>query len=105
MQPDGSCPPPASVEDDADRKLRDQLLTLLRGEGARMPFKEAVADFPGDAINRRGPNFPFSPWQLLEHVVCRHTEVQQACDLADANRLEAIEQRRARFTCAEQRAR
>ena len=33
-----------------------------------MPFDEAVGDFPADAINRRGPNFPFSPWQLLEHI-------------------------------------
>jgi hypothetical protein len=41
---------------------------LLRGEGARMSFDEALGEFPAQAINERGPNFPFSPWQLLEHI-------------------------------------
>jgi hypothetical protein len=51
-----------------DAALRKQLLTLLAGEGAHMTFEEAVADFPDDAINRRPPNVPYSPWQLLEHI-------------------------------------
>jgi hypothetical protein len=33
-----------------------------------MPFEEAVADFPDDAINRRAPNVDYGPWQLLEHL-------------------------------------
>jgi len=51
-----------------DAALRKQLLALLAGEGAHMTFAEAVADFPDGAINRRPPNVPYSPWQLLEHI-------------------------------------
>jgi hypothetical protein len=48
--------------------LREQLLAVLDGVGAHMPFDEAVADFPDDAINRRPPNVSYTPWQLLEHI-------------------------------------
>ena len=48
--------------------LREQLLKLLDGHGAHMPFDAAVADFPDDAINRRPPNVPYTPWHLLEHI-------------------------------------
>ncbi len=49
-------------------ELRAQALALLDGEGAHMPFEEAVADFPAAAINARPPNVPYSSWQLLEHL-------------------------------------
>ena len=29
-----------------------------------MPFEEAVADFPDEAINLRAPNVDYSPWHL-----------------------------------------
>lgn len=48
--------------------LRRELLELLRGRGARMPFADAVAAFPMDAINRRAPNVGYTPWHLLEHL-------------------------------------
>ena len=48
--------------------LRAQLVELIRGRGAHMPFDEAVADFPAEAINRRPPNVPYTPWHLLEHL-------------------------------------
>jgi hypothetical protein len=48
--------------------LRTQLAALLDGVGAHMPFDEAVADFPDEAINRRPPNVEYTPWHLLEHV-------------------------------------
>lgn len=48
--------------------LRHQLAQLLDGVGAHMPFDEAVADFPDDAINRRPPNVEYTPWHLLEHL-------------------------------------
>ena len=53
----------------ADRDvLREQILALLDGRGAHMPFEAAVADFPDDAINRVPPNVPYTPWHLLEHI-------------------------------------
>lgn len=51
-----------------DSVSREQVLALLRGGNAHMPFDDAVADFPLDRINDRAPNVPYSPWQLLEHI-------------------------------------
>jgi hypothetical protein len=51
-----------------DRQLRDQLVTLLRGGNAHMPFAEAVADFPAEHINTRPPNVPYTFWHLIEHL-------------------------------------
>ena len=58
------------VQDDAMNvdDLRPQLLELLDGVAAHMPFEEAVAEFPDEAINRRPPNVDYTPWHLLEHI-------------------------------------
>ena len=53
---------------DADEILRAELITLIYGVGAHMPFEEAVADFPPEAMNRLPPNVPYTPWRLLEHL-------------------------------------
>jgi hypothetical protein len=47
---------------------RRQLLTLLDGVGAHMPFEEAVADFPDDAMNAFPPNVAYTPWHIVEHL-------------------------------------
>jgi hypothetical protein len=59
---------PARFHMTIDDILREQLLQLIEGRGARMPFEEAVAGFPDDAINRRPPNVAVTPWHLLEHI-------------------------------------
>jgi hypothetical protein len=51
-----------------DHVVRAQLLALLRGGQAYMPFDQAVADFPLAQINRYPPHVPYTPWQLLEHL-------------------------------------
>ena len=51
-----------------DEPYREQLIRLLEGAGAHMPFEEAVADFPMEAINAFPPNVPYTPWHLVEHV-------------------------------------
>lgn len=48
--------------------LREQALALVDGRGAHMPYDEAVAAFPPDAINVRPPNVSYTPWHLLEHL-------------------------------------
>ena len=53
---------------DRDRRLRDQLIGLLREGNAHMPFAEAVADFPDALINARPPNVPYTFWHLIEHL-------------------------------------
>lgn len=48
--------------------LREQILALVDGLDARMPFDAAVADFPAEAINAFPPNVPYTPWHILEHL-------------------------------------
>ena len=51
-----------------DPILRRELVRLLEGRDAHMPFEEAVADFPDDALNRRAPNVDYTPYHLVEHL-------------------------------------
>ena len=53
---------------DNDSILRQQLVALLRGQQAHMPYDAAVADFPLEAINREPAQVPYTPWHLLEHL-------------------------------------
>jgi hypothetical protein len=53
---------------EADSVLRDQLLALLRGGNAYMPFDPTIADFPDAYMNTCPPNVPYTPWHLLEHI-------------------------------------
>ncbi len=51
-----------------DKALREQLLALLQGGHAHMPFDETVKDFPRGKINTLFPNGIYSAWGLLEHI-------------------------------------
>lgn len=51
-----------------DHIVREQLLALLKGGHAYMPFEDAIAGFPIEAINQRPPHVPYTPWHLLEHM-------------------------------------
>ena len=51
-----------------DKTLRDQLLYLLRGGGAHLDFKAAIADLPVKLRAAKPPGVPHSPWRLLEHM-------------------------------------
>jgi hypothetical protein len=48
--------------------LREQLLKLLEGGNAHMPFQDAVAGFPIEHINSRVKSIPYSTWDLIEHM-------------------------------------
>ncbi len=48
--------------------LRAELIRLLDGLDAHMPFEAAVADFPDSDMNRRPPNVDYTPWHLVEHL-------------------------------------
>jgi hypothetical protein len=50
------------------RKLREQLVYLLKGGGAHVHFDDALDGLP---VNKRGAfaeGLPHTPWQLLEHM-------------------------------------
>src|SRR2546421_11505794 len=51
-----------------DQVVREQLLALLRGGQAYMPFDQAVANFPIAHMNEVPPHVPYTPWHLLEHL-------------------------------------
>ncbi|MEX2565724.1 MAG: DinB family protein, partial [Cyclobacteriaceae bacterium] len=48
--------------------LRKHLIESLSGEKAHITFDRVVADFPLDAINKKVPGIPHSPWYLVEHM-------------------------------------
>jgi hypothetical protein len=52
----------------ADKALREHLLYLLRGGGAHVSFKDAIAGLSGELRGVKPPNLPFSVWRLLEHL-------------------------------------
>ena len=47
---------------------REQLVTLLQGRGAHVPFERAVADVPEDRRGVIPPGAETSVWQQLEHL-------------------------------------
>jgi hypothetical protein len=53
---------------ESNLELRKQLLALLQGGNAHMPFEDAVAQFPTEMMNTMPPNVPYTPWHLLEHI-------------------------------------
>jgi hypothetical protein len=53
---------------DREDAHREQLIRLIDGVDAHMPFEAAVADFPDEHMNERPPNVGYTPWHLLEHV-------------------------------------
>ena len=52
----------------SDEVVREQLLALLNGGNAHLPFEQAVADFPAQHFNTFPPNITYSPWHILEHM-------------------------------------
>jgi len=60
-----------------DQILRKEVLALLRGGNAHMPFEEAVADFPPGAHNRFPAQVPYTPWHLLEHLRITQWDIVQ----------------------------
>jgi hypothetical protein len=48
--------------------LRQNLLMLLGNGHAHMGFDAAIRNFPPDAMNRKVPNAPYTPWHIIEHM-------------------------------------
>jgi len=56
------------MPDTRDQHLRQNLLYLVRGGGAHAKFDDAVRSLPPNLRGKKPPNFPHSPWMLLEHL-------------------------------------
>lgn len=64
-----------------DDALRQHLLDLMEDRSSGARFDAAVADFPPEAFNRRPPNLPYTPWQLLEHLrIGQHDLLEYICN-------------------------
>ena len=68
---------------DHDRRLREQLVGLLRGGNAHMPFAEAVVDFPEAHVNTRPPNVDYTFWHLVEHLRLTQADILSYVTRAD----------------------
>ena len=51
-----------------DQILREQLLHLLQGGEAHTYFDSLINSFPVQAVNRKAPGVPYTPWHVLEHM-------------------------------------
>jgi hypothetical protein len=68
---------------DRNHQLRQQVVDLLRGGNAHMPFAEAVADFPEAQVNVRPPNVAYTFWHLLEHLRLTQADILAYLTRAD----------------------
>ena len=53
-----------------------------------MPFEEAVADFPDEAINAFAPNVEYTPWHIVEHLRITQRDMLDYVQSADYPRLD-----------------
>lgn len=58
----------ASKASGADRAVREQLVSLLKGGGAHVHFADALEGFPKEKRGVFVKGLPHTGWQLLEHV-------------------------------------
>ncbi|MFZ0389153.1 MAG: DinB family protein [Calditrichia bacterium] len=49
-------------------EVRQHVLRLLQGKGAHIDFDEAVKNLRPDLRGERREGFPYTIWQLLEHI-------------------------------------
>lgn len=48
--------------------VREQVLALLRGGNAHVPFEQVLKDFPEKLRGAKPDGAPHTAWQLLEHL-------------------------------------
>ena len=53
---------------DTEKRIRKELLALLKDHNAHLSVEQALADFPLEHINTQLPHVDYTPWQLLEHM-------------------------------------
>lgn len=56
------------MKDTENTSLRKHLIDLLQGGGAHAKFDDVVPKIPANLRGTKPPNFPHSPWMILEHV-------------------------------------
>lgn len=56
------------MKDTENASLRQHLIDLLQGGGAHAKFDDVVPKIPANLRGSKPPNFPHSPWMILEHM-------------------------------------
>ncbi len=64
---------------DHDKLLRQQLAKALDWHEAHADFAAAVRDFPAELHGRVPDGFPYSGWQLLEHIRIALWDIVEFC--------------------------
>jgi hypothetical protein len=59
--------------------LREEVLLLLRGEGAHVDFDRVVAGIPARLRGARTRGTPHTLWQLLEHLRIAQWDILEYC--------------------------
>jgi len=57
----------------------DELVKLLKGGSAHLPFQEAVKGLPAELRGIKPENMPYSIWQLVEHIRIAQWDMLQFC--------------------------
>ena len=60
---------------DPHAPLRQHILELLKGGHAHATFEAAVKNLPPKFRGQKPPNFPHSPWMLLEHIRIAQSDI------------------------------
>lgn len=67
------------MKENNDSSLRRHLLELLKGGSAHARMEEAIAGIPAKLRGRKPPDFPHSPWMLLEHIRIAQRDILEFC--------------------------
>lgn len=71
-----------------EQTVREQVVALLQGGQAHMPFADAVKDFPKDGINIRPPHVDYTFWHLVEHIRITQKDILDFCINSNYKELE-----------------
>ncbi len=62
-----------------EKGLVEHLSYLLRGGGAHLSLRDAVADWPEELRGLEAVDVPYTAWQLLEHVRIAQWDILEFC--------------------------
>ncbi|WP_324675532.1 DinB family protein [Hymenobacter sp. GOD-10R] len=67
------------MEKHAREALVKELIQLLEGGNAHVPFEEACASIPLELLNKPATGLPYTIWQLVEHVRIAQWDIVEFC--------------------------
>ena len=72
-----------SISPDQASSMKTELIALLRGGQAHVPFSSAVEDLPLKVTGVKPPGLPYSIWQLVEHIRITQADILAFCRTPD----------------------